>query len=375
MSRQLHARNSISAIPPQSPTFSPESSRLPQRSIDSFEQIFESPIQAMDARKADGTEQHQESLFNSISAKTRELKYNLQEWILMKSIVFSLVVFLAFVMLMYFVLSLAGGYLPVIILSVLASIALRPTKDALASNIKQFLGITGSPDQNVPFVKRSLAVFLWKSIKDLIYYKQNAPLSRKRRQKISAFLRYFTPTGDIWAIFCACIGWILAAKFGLEIVLYIFGIILLSDIAFRLLLDSVTFITNQSTCLKKAKVRVQRNKSVSSAIDSSVATSVLLVFLILTLALILFMVFLLVMDIETIVTNLRGSIMMFIQNINHKVSEISGIENAIDENFVVGFLRNYNESIYSYLGENQELKGVYMLFSGNILFILIIFIS
>ena len=301
--------------------------------------------------------------FDNVSAKARKLKYSIQEWILMKSIIFSLVVFLIFVILLHFVLNLAGGYLPVLILSVLASIALRPTKEALSSSLKDLIGITQSQDKEKYFFKQSLIFQIYKTISDLVYYKKNAHLSKKRRQKIGVLWKQLSLTGDIYAILIICALYFLITKFGINIVLYIFAIILLGDLVIKLTLDSIALFINQFRWIRKIKQNIQKNKSFSAAIDSTVATSVLILFLVFSVGCIIFMLLFLFADLETIFVNLSNSITILIQNINQKVSEYSGIENAIDENFVISFIKNYNESISSYVG-NQEFKGVYYLFSG-----------
>jgi len=300
-----------------------------------------------------------------VASKARELKYKILEWILIKSIVFSLVIFLIIVILLHFVLNLAGGYLPVIVISVLTSIALRPTKDHFSSNIKKFLGIIQSQDQDRFIFQGSFLFFIYRVINDLIHYKQKTQLSSKRKAKIASTLKLFSPTGDIYAILVICGCWILVSKFGINFVLLIFGIILVMDFVVRLLLDSLTFLINQFSYLKDVKFQIQKNKDLNKAIDSAVGTSVLFIFLVASFGCLIFFIFYLIMDIETIVSNLRSSMTLLTQNINHKASEYFGVENAIDENFVVSFIKNYNESIYSYV-ENQDLKNIYILFSGII---------
>jgi len=309
--------------------------------------------------------------FDNVSAKARKLKYSIQEWILMKSIIFSLVVFLIFVILLHFVLNLAGGYLPVLILSVLTSIALRPTKDAFSSSIKELFGITQSQNQEKFFFRQSLIFLIYKTINDLIHYKKNASLSKKRRQKIGAMWKQFSLTGDIYAILIICSFWFLISKFGINIVLYVFGIILVGDLVLKLLMDSLALFMNQFSCIRKIKHNIQKNKSFSVAIDSTVATSVLILFLVFSVGCLIFMLFFLLGDLETIFVNLSNSITALIQNINQKVSEYSGIENAIDEDFVLNFIKNYNESISSYVG-NQDFKGAYLLFSGIYSYLLLV---
>jgi len=335
---------------------------------DNFQKIFQNfqrpelNLSPIDEISAAGSPEKE---YNNVSAKAREVKYNILEWILMKSIVFSLVVFLVFVILTHFVLNLAGGYMPVLILSVLTSIALRPTKEHLIKNIKILFGMLKSQDQEKYFFKKSLAFFIWRSLNDLIHFKKNTQLSRKRRQKIASFFKLFSLTGDVYAILLVCICWVLISRFGISLVLYILCIIMVADFLSRLLVDFLAFLINQFAWTRNIKARIQRNAAFSATIDSTVATSVLLLFLILSIGVLIFMVIFLMMDIETIVFNLKTAITLLIQNINKKVSEYSGVENAIDENFVVSLIRNYNESIYSYV-EKQELKGVYLLFSGNI---------
>jgi len=298
-----------------------------------------------------------------VSSKARELKYNLQEWILMKSIVFSLVVFLVFVILIHFLLNLAGSYLPVLILSLLTSIALRPTKDHFSFNIKKFFGLIHVQQQEKYFFKDSLIFFLWRTLNDLVHYKQNTQLTRKRRQKIAAFFKAFSLTGDIYAIITTCVCWIIITRFGLNIVLYILGILVVLDFFIRILLDFLVFLIDQFSWSRDIKLRIQKNKNFGFVIDSTVGTAVLLLFLILSIGSVILVIFFLLSDIETIIINLRGAITLLIQNINKKVVQYSGIENAIDENFVISLMKTYNESINSFV-EKHDLKGLYVLFSG-----------
>mmetsp|Transcript_24775 Transcript_24775/g.21980 ORF Transcript_24775/g.21980 Transcript_24775/m.21980 type:complete len:88 (+) Transcript_24775:247-510(+) len=82
-----------------------------------------------------------EFTIKSIQRKINEIKYSIQEEILTKSFSFSLLGILILCVLAYFLLNLFGEYLPVLGLSVLVSVALRPTKDQIAMNLKWLLGI------------------------------------------------------------------------------------------------------------------------------------------------------------------------------------------------------------------------------------------
>lgn len=371
MSRSDKRKKSSSTRPSLSPVRSPGPHRKTMPLIEQVNELIRPKpisvsVDTLDSPPRNPPNNPQNKFWN-LTAKTRELKYNIQEWILMKSIVFSLFIFSVFAVLCIFILYLAGGYLPVIILAILTSIALRPTKDHFSKTIKEFLGITNLKNQGTSFFKQSLVHITLRALRDLVHFNQKVMIPKKKKQKINTFFRHFNPTGDIYFILCVSLGWILVTKFGVEIVAYILVIIIVSDIFLRLVLDSLALLINQFSWTRKVKVSFQKNKSFSTAIDSTVATSVLFIFLICSLGCIIFMGFLLMTDIETILVNLRSSIMMLIQNINQKALQYGGIPNAIDENFVTSFLKNYNESIYSYM-EKQELKGVYLLFSGIIYF-------
>jgi len=305
------------------------------------------------------------SLFTGGISKN-ELQYNLQEWILIKSFTFSMIAVIVFVILSKFILTLVGDYLPVIALSILTSIALQPTKEKIAENLKEALGLNGSEEEKKrSFLHKSAIKRIFLFFIELTEFKALSERYKKRKAKIIKFYQNLNLTNDIPTILIIFCLYILVSRFGLIALVYIFAVYVAVDLLMRIFLDSITFITNQFSFLKKWKAQIQSNQALGKNIDSLVASFVISAFLFLSVSCVVIIMLLIFMDAQDILVNLRTFTTSSVENINQLISTKLGIENAIDENLVKNFLKNYNESIYSYI-QNDDLRVLYLSFSETL---------
>jgi len=304
------------------------------------------------------------SLFTG-GIEKNEMAYNLQEWMLIKSFTFSMIAVIVFVILSKFILTLVGDYLPVIALSILTSIALQPTKESIASTLKEGLGVISSDETKNSFIYGSAIRRIFGGLFELSEYKRFSERYKKRKEKLIQFYNSLNWTNDIPTVFVIFCLYFLVSRFGLIALVYIFMVFLTLDLVTRILLDGVRFIINQFNILQKWKSRIQSSETVSKNIDSAVATFVISSFLLLSISCVVIIMLLIFMDAQDILVNLRTFTTSSVGTINEMISTKLGIENAIDENLVRNFLKNYNESIYSYI-QNDDLRVLYLSFSETL---------
>ena len=304
----------------------------------------------------------------STSVRAKEIKYNLQEWVLMKAFTFSMIAVIICVVLAMFILDLVGDYLPVVALSVLTSIALRPTKDSIANRLKKYLGIIPDREKKGSYFDRSLVKSIISNLKDLLRIHKDPKLLQRKKATVTSYSKTFDLTADIYAIITICIFYILISRFGIIVILYVAVFYALVDLLARLTFDLTHYVIDQIIFLKKTKTAIQKSKMLSEGIDSYVGTFVIAGSIFLSVLFIIFIIVMLIMDADSILTNLQEATGKSIKIVNSLVSSKFGVENAIDENFAANFLKNYNESIYSYL-PNDDIKNIYLSLSGTLSYI------
>ena len=295
--------------------------------------------------------------------------YNIQEWILIKSFTFSMLAVIIIVVLTVVLLNLVGGYLPVIALSLLTSIALRPTKDSISASIKGHFGVDRSKDRVTNYLNRAVILHIIKFVNKVYIDYSTGKLELKSTTKITKFYQKITPTSNVYAISMLCFVYILISRFGLGTTFFIFLALVFADLIIRATFDGMTILINQFEFTKNLKRNIQSSTDMSDNIESLVTTLVIVCFLLLSLICIVLIIVMIFMDLESILLNLKTSTMTLVKTVNDGVAVKFGVENVIDEKFVRSFLNNYNESIYSYI-PNDDLKALYLSFSGNYIRIL-----
>ena len=297
-----------------------------------------------------------------ISKRIKEKKYDIHEWIMIRSFTFSLILVLLVVMLSYFIYVLLGDYVTVILFSIVTGLALHPYKIALLTSIRNFLGISTKIPTTHYYYESSLIVRTYQLLRNSPIFRIFSKKKEKSQSKEKAATKLSLITTDLRYMTYICGIYALYSKISFEVcVITLIGIIGI-DIIMRLLFDLLKIAASRVSSFQKMKMFLRNNRRLDSILESSISALLLVIFVLFVVGVCFTLTMLLVVDLNDIVTNAR----VLISEAMNWLKPYIG-NTAFQEEHLISFIQTYNESISSFL-ENTQLKNTYNAFSSKIIF-------
>lgn len=290
-----------------------------------------------------------------------QMKFDFQEYMIIRSFTFSLVLVILIVILVYFSYQLVGDYLTLIFFSLLTSVALRPLKRELKLRLRSTLGLGTYRKHKSPFFTRS---FIYKGISALIQFFKRHFIARSK-QSLNPFekftnVNFLNIVSDVYGLGYLTLAYFLHSRLGLDACLILCVGILIGDFVVRILLDIFKEVFRRLSFCRRLGVRLQKHAKVHEMINSGVTTLLIITFALGLLGFFTIGVTLLVVDLQEILSNAQS----FIQTIVNYVNPYLGDSSPFDEESIISFMKKYHDSIGSFLN-NTELNGTYTAFSCN----------